>query len=175
VAEGRVDVGIAQAGQALARRLAGGDRGETLLGVAVVAGDVGGGQALQQGAMRRVEVAQGDEMVGQGPGLVPGPGVKGGDQRRLVDQAGLKGQQAEQEVSRRVIPSFHSDVPRRRPGAARMTGIPKIGARAMLIEPRRSSHRIARRRARTASHRARLSRITAMVIRSHRDGAEDPG
>ena len=36
---------------------------------------------------------QGDEMVGQRPGLVAGPGVERGDELRLVDQAGLEGEQ----------------------------------------------------------------------------------
>jgi hypothetical protein len=45
--------------------------------------------------MSRVEVSQGDEVICQGPAFVPGPGVEGGHQRSLVDQAGLKRQQAD--------------------------------------------------------------------------------
>jgi hypothetical protein len=68
-------------------------RGGGAIGVAAVAGEVGRGQALQQRPMRRVEVAQGDEVVGQGPGLVERPRLEGGRQRLPVDQAGLEGQQ----------------------------------------------------------------------------------
>src|SRR5262249_57349495 len=67
--------------------------------VAAVAGEVGGGQALQQGAMRRVQVAQSDQVVGQRAGLVLGPGVEGGHQRRPIDQAGLEGQQAQEKMA----------------------------------------------------------------------------
>ena len=46
-----------------------------------------------------VEVAAGDEVVGQGPGLVAGPGLEGGDELGLVDQAVLQGEQAEEQVA----------------------------------------------------------------------------
>ena len=46
-----------------------------------------------------VEVAAGDEVVGQRPGLVAGPGLEGGDELVLVDQAVLQGEQAEEQVA----------------------------------------------------------------------------
>ena len=90
---------------------------QALLDIAAVAGEVGGGQALQQGPMRRVEAAKSDEMVGQGPVPVLCPGVEGGHQRRLIDQAGLQAQQAEQEVTSDVVAPGHLKAP-----PARVTG-----------------------------------------------------
>ena len=46
-----------------------------------------------------VEVAAGDEVVGQAPGLVEGPGLEGGDELALVDQAVLKREQSEEEMA----------------------------------------------------------------------------
>ena len=46
-----------------------------------------------------VQVAAGDEVVGQGAGLVAGPGLEGGDELGLVDQAVLQREQAEEEVA----------------------------------------------------------------------------
>ena len=56
-------------------------------------------QGLDRGALVGVEVAAGDEVVGQRPGLVAGPGLEGGDELALVDQAVLQGEQAEEEVA----------------------------------------------------------------------------
>src|SRR5437870_4435860 len=44
--------------------------------------------------------------------------MEGGHQRRLVDQAGLEGQQAEEKMARRVVSSVHGHVPRRGSGIA---------------------------------------------------------
>ena len=87
--ENGIEVRLADHREALAGRAAGGDDGQAPLGIAVVAAEVGGGQAVQQVAMGGLEVSQGDEVLGERPGLIPGPGVEGGHQRRLVDQAGL--------------------------------------------------------------------------------------
>jgi hypothetical protein len=57
------------------------------------------GQRLDQAALLDVEMNEGLEVVGQGPGLVAGPGVEGGHELGLVDQADLEGQQAEEEVA----------------------------------------------------------------------------
>ena len=46
-----------------------------------------------------VEVTSGDELVGQAPGLVAGPGLEGGDELALVDQAVLKREQSEEEMA----------------------------------------------------------------------------
>ena len=58
-----------------------------------------GDQGLDGGAVVGVEVAAGDEVVGQRPGLVAGPGLEGGDELGLVDQAVLEGEQAEEQVA----------------------------------------------------------------------------
>ena len=58
-----------------------------------------GDQGLDRGTLLGVEVAAGDEVVGQGPGLVAGPGLEGGDELALVDQAVLQGEQAEEQVA----------------------------------------------------------------------------
>ena len=54
-----------------------------------------------------VEVAAVDEVVGQRPALVAGPGVEGGDELALVDQAVLEGEQAEEQVARWVARGGH--------------------------------------------------------------------
>ena len=80
-------------------------------------------QGLDDGALVGVEVAAGDEVVGQGPGLVAGPGLEGGDELALVDQAVLEGEQAEEEVA--VGGGGHGRAPiRGRSGEA-----PSIGGR----------------------------------------------
>jgi hypothetical protein len=38
-------------------------------------------------------------LVGQAPGFVAGPGLEGGDEDALVDQAVLKGEQSEKEMA----------------------------------------------------------------------------
>ena len=77
-------------------------------GFATVAGEMGGSEALQQRAMRRVEVAQRDEVVGQSPVLIPGPGVEGSHQRRLVDQvrSGGPASPGEDDAPRRFLGSW---------------------------------------------------------------------
>jgi hypothetical protein len=97
--EGRLDLRVAQVGQALARGPGGGDGGEALLRVAGVSLDVQGGQGLDGGSLGGIEVAQRDQVVGQGPRLVAGPGVERGHELRLLDQAGLQGEQAEEEMA----------------------------------------------------------------------------
>ena len=57
------------------------------------------GQGLDGGAAGGIDVPQRDQVVGQGPRLVAGPGVERGDELRLLDQAGLQGQQAEEEMA----------------------------------------------------------------------------
>ena len=58
-----------------------------------------GDERLEAGAGVGVEVAAGDEVVGQAPGLVAGPGLEGGDELALVDQAVLKREQSEEEMA----------------------------------------------------------------------------
>ena len=88
-----------RAGQALAGGAAGGEGGQALLGVAAVLLEVRGDQGLDGGPLVGVEVAAGDQVVGQRPGLVAGPGLEGGDELGLVDQAVLQGEQAEEQVA----------------------------------------------------------------------------
>ena len=93
-----LDVRVAELGQALAGRAAGGNGGQAPGRVAAVRLDVQGGQGLDGRPLGGIEVPQGDEVVGQGPRLVAGPGVERGDELLLVDQPGLEGQQAEEKV-----------------------------------------------------------------------------
>ena len=72
------------------------------LGVAAVLPEVPCDEGLDRGAVVGVEVAPGDEVVGQRPGLVAGPGLEGGDELALVDQAVLQREQAEEEVARGI-------------------------------------------------------------------------
>ena len=97
-----------------------------------------GGDGLDGGAARGIEVAEVNEVVRQGSGLVAGPGGKGREQRALVDQAVLEGQQAEEQVAGRVARWGHGGasrsirggtVPRRcgRTGTDRLS--PQVGIR----------------------------------------------
>ena len=97
--ERRVDLRVADGGEAPPDRRPDPDGGEALLRVAAVLLEVLGGQRLDQPALLDVEMAEGLEVVVQGPGLVAGPGVEGGHELGLVDQADLEGQQAEEEVA----------------------------------------------------------------------------
>ena len=55
--------------------------------------------ASTAGRCADLEVPQRDEVVGQRPGPVAGPGLEGGDEPGLVDQAVLQRDEAEEEVS----------------------------------------------------------------------------
>jgi hypothetical protein len=55
-------------------------------------------QGLDRRAILGIEIATGDEMLGQRPRPVARPGQEGGDELALVDQAVLQGDQAEQQV-----------------------------------------------------------------------------
>ena len=79
--EGALDVGVADLGQALAGRAAGGDGGQALLGAAAVLLEVPRDQGLDRGAVVGVEIAAGDEVVGQAA-TFEGPGLEGGDELR---------------------------------------------------------------------------------------------
>ena len=100
--EGGLHIGIADAGQALAGRATSGDRrqagagrsvgrdgGQAVLDVAVLL-DVQGDDRFEASAGVGVEVTLSDKLVGQAPGLVADPGLEGGDEGALVDQAVLK-------------------------------------------------------------------------------------
>jgi hypothetical protein len=53
---------------------------------------------LDAGALVGVKVAAAGEVVGQRPALVAGPGLEGGDELALVNQAVLEGKQAEEQI-----------------------------------------------------------------------------
>jgi hypothetical protein len=57
------------------------------------------GQRIQQRLLGARQVAAGFEVIGQAPGLVAGPGLEGGDELALVDQAVLEREQTEEEMS----------------------------------------------------------------------------
>ena len=70
-------------------------------------------------------------MVGQAPGLVAGPGLEGGDELALVDQAVLKREQSEEEMA--VCGGSHGMAPN---SGGRCVQAPASGA-----GPRIRSHR----------------------------------
>src|SRR5262249_44827524 len=55
-------------------------------------------ERLDGQAVVGVDVAAGDEVIGQGPYPVAGPGLEGGDELDLVDQPVLERKQAEEEM-----------------------------------------------------------------------------
>jgi hypothetical protein len=99
LAERPLDVRVLHGGQALERGLAGGDVGQAPRDVAAVRLDVQVGQGLDHRPLGVAQVAQGDEVVGQGSRLVAGPGMKSGHELGRLDQASLQREQAEQEVA----------------------------------------------------------------------------
>ena len=99
MAERRPDIRVADPRQALPRRLAGRHRGEALLDVAAVGFQVNLGQRLQQRPLGGGQVASGLQMVGQALGLVERPGLEGGDELALVDDAVLKCEQSEEQMA----------------------------------------------------------------------------
>ena len=70
-----------------------------LRGVAAVRFEVQADHSLDPDALVGVEVAAGGEVLGQRPGLVAGPGLEGGDELALVDQAVLQGQQTKEQIT----------------------------------------------------------------------------
>ena len=90
MAQTHLDVGIGNAGQTRASGAAGRDGGQAFLGVPAVLLDVACHKGIDSGAIVSIEVAAGDEVVGEGPGL------EGGHELALVDQADLQRQQTEE-------------------------------------------------------------------------------
>ncbi len=97
--EGTAEVGVVNPGQALAGGAPGGEGGQALPHIAAVHLQVQTDHGLDAGALVRVEVAAGGEMVGQRPVLVERPGLEGSDELDLANQAVLQGQQAEEQVT----------------------------------------------------------------------------
>ena len=79
--------------------------------LAAVPLQVAGDEGLDGLAVAGVEVARGDQVLGQRPGLVARPGLEGGDELALVDQPVLEGEQAEEQVARRVGGRKHGGDP----------------------------------------------------------------
>ena len=89
-------LGLADSGE---RRACGwycGDSGEASLGAAAVLFQVPGHQRLDDGPVVGVEMAHGDQVLGQGPALVERPGLEGSDWPCLVNQAILQSEQTEE-------------------------------------------------------------------------------
>jgi hypothetical protein len=57
------------------------------------------GQCLEGCAAGGIDVPERDQVVGQGPQFVAPPGMECGDELRLLNQAGLQCQQAEEEMA----------------------------------------------------------------------------
>ncbi len=93
------NLGVVERRQAPSGRRAAGSRGQALRGAAAVLLEVAGDEGLDGGAVVGVEVAAGDQVLGQRPPLLERPGLKGRDELRLVDQAVLQGEQTEEEIA----------------------------------------------------------------------------
>ena len=79
--------------------------------------DMQTGDGLDGGAARGIEVAELDEVVGQGSALVASPGGECRKQRPLVDQAVLEGQQAEEQIALGIDDGHATDLPDARRGS----------------------------------------------------------
>ena len=98
VAERRGDLRFADPCQALMDRLARRNRGQAFRHAAM-GFQVNLGQQFQQRPLGGAQIAPSFQVVGQAPGLVERPGLKGGHELALVDDPVLKGEQSEKEVS----------------------------------------------------------------------------
>ena len=108
-----------------------GKDGKALLEVAAKGLEMHTGDGLDRGAARGIEVPERDEMVGQRSALVASPGGECREQRPLVDQAVLEGQQAEEQVARGVGRLGHGG------------GSHSIEGGTVLLEPGRAgTHRL---------------------------------
>jgi hypothetical protein len=99
MSEGDLNVGVADAGQALARGAARVDGRQTSFRVAVMLLEVPCDQSLNGKSVLAVEVATGYEEIGHRSGFVAGPSLEGGDELALVDQAILQGEEAEKQIA----------------------------------------------------------------------------
>jgi hypothetical protein len=96
--QGASDFGFGDASQALAGRSARRDRGEAPLQVAVLL-EMASHPGRDGESIVGIEVAAADKVVGQGAGLVARPGLEGGHELDLVDQAVLQREQAEEQAA----------------------------------------------------------------------------
>ena len=79
--------------------LAGAEAGEAAIHVAAVPLDLASHESLDGRAIVGAQVASCDEVVGQGRGLVAGPGLESSDEGALVDQLVLKCDRSEKEMA----------------------------------------------------------------------------
>ena len=117
-----LDLGVADGGERCAGGRCCGDGGEAPLGAAAVLFQVPGHQRLDDGPVVGVEMAHGDEVLGQRPALVERPGLEGPDEPGLVDQAVLQGEQSEEEIAI-DIGGGHDTVSRTSSGCPRAPGL----------------------------------------------------
>ena len=98
MAQGSVDVGVAETCQLLADGAACRDRSQTHLVVSAVLFQALLDQGLDSGTVICVKITATDKVLGQTARLVERPGLEGGDELSLVDQPILEGNQAEEQV-----------------------------------------------------------------------------
>ena len=72
--------------------------GQALLGVAAVFFEMPRDQGIDRRTVVGVEIAAGDEVVGQAGRLSQRPGLEASDELDLVDQAVLEGEDTEKQV-----------------------------------------------------------------------------
>ena len=85
-----------------------------------------------------VQVAVVGQVVGQRPGLVAGPGLKRGDKLRLVDQADLQRDQAEEKVAISGVRPWHGSDLRETIGPSPLPRGCDLGHRVKWVHHRRS-------------------------------------
>ena len=98
VEQGALNLGVADGGERCAGGRCCGDSGEASLGAAVLF-QVPGHQRLDDSPVVGVEIAHGDEVLGQRPALFERPGLEGPDEPGLVNQAILQSEQTEEEIA----------------------------------------------------------------------------
>ncbi len=94
-----IEVEVADGGERLAGGGSGGHGREAAGRVAAVLPQVQADHGLDAESLVVVEVAAPDEVVGQGASPVAGPGLEGGDELPLVDEAVLECEQTEEQVA----------------------------------------------------------------------------
>src|SRR5262249_18424894 len=93
------DLWVSETGQALASGATGRNCGQALLELAPMLLQMQRHHRFHPGALVGVKIAARDQVIGQGLAPGTGPCLKRGDKLTLVDQAVLKCQQAEKQVS----------------------------------------------------------------------------
>jgi hypothetical protein len=102
-----VDVDIAESGQTLARGTAAHDSRQAPFGIAAVLLEILGDESHDHVPVFGIKIAAGNQMIGDGPRFIAGPGLKGRDKLDLVNETILKREHAEEQVSRWVDSRWH--------------------------------------------------------------------